>query len=84
MPLLPWNGVSVYGYHTHNCFQDTNRALVEQYFDKELAAMIWDDYRSANGDLGALDYNPLYASQDPQITDFKIIAAAKKNILRIQ
>ena len=46
--------------------------------------MIWDDYRSANGDLGALDYNPLYASQDPQITDFKIIAAAKKNIPRIQ
>lgn len=53
-------------------FQTKDRAIVDHYFQKDLANLIWKDALSAKGDIGALDYNPLYVSQDPQITDFKI------------
>lgn len=58
-------------------FQTKNRAIVDQYFQKDLANLIWKDALSAKGDIGALDYNPLYASQDPQITDFKILKSVR-------
>jgi len=50
-------------------FQTKNRALIDQYFTKDLADMIWKDSVAAKGDLGAIDFNPLYNSQDPQITN---------------
>jgi len=56
-------------------FQTQSRAKVDKFFAKDLADLIWKDAVSAGGDLGALDYNPLYGSQDPQITDFRIGAA---------
>jgi hypothetical protein len=54
-------------------FQAKNRAIVDRFFMKDLADLIWKDAVTAKGDLGALDYNPLYGSQDPQITEFKIV-----------
>ena len=54
-------------------FQTKNRALLDRYFIKDLADLIWKDALSAQGDLGALDYNPLFGSQDPQITNLKIM-----------
>lgn len=48
------------------------RALIDQYFGKETAALIWKDAITANGEAGALDFDPLYDSQDPQITGFKV------------
>jgi Protein of unknown function (DUF3828) len=48
------------------------RALIEQYFGKETAALIWKDTATAKGEVGALDFDPLYDSQDPQITNFKV------------
>jgi len=53
-------------------FQTRNRALVDRYFMKDLADLIWKDAVHAKGEVGALDFDPLYASQDPQISDFKI------------
>jgi hypothetical protein len=53
-------------------FQTRNRALVDRYFSKDLADMIWKDAVSAKGEVGAIDFDPLYNSQDPQITDFVI------------
>ena len=52
--------------------QTENRGLIDRYFTKELAALIWKDAVTANGEIGALDFDPLYDSQDPQITAFKI------------
>ncbi len=49
-----------------------NRAALEQYFGKELAALIRKDAVASNGEVGALEFDPLYASQDPQVTGFKI------------
>lgn len=54
-------------------FQTENRAAVDKYFTKELANLIWNDAVKANGEVGAIDFDPLFGSQDPQITDFEIM-----------
>ena len=54
-------------------FQTKNRAAVDKYFRKDLADLIWKDAVAANGEVGAIDFDPLYGSQDPQITDFTIM-----------
>jgi len=58
-------------------FQTKNRAIVDQYFMKDLADRIWKDALSAKGDIGALDFDPLFGSQDPQITEFKMIETGR-------
>jgi hypothetical protein len=54
-------------------FQTKNRALVDKYFRKDLADLIWKDAVSAKGEAGAINFDPLYGSQDPQITNFIIM-----------
>ncbi|MBV9958162.1 MAG: DUF3828 domain-containing protein [Acidobacteria bacterium] len=54
-------------------FQTKNRALVDKYFSKKLADLIWKDAVAARGEVGAIDFDPLYGSQDPQITGFVIM-----------
>ena len=54
-------------------FQTKSRALVDKFFVKEFADLIWNDAVKANGEVGAIDFDPLYASQDPQITHFRIM-----------
>ena len=53
-------------------FQMKDRKLVDQYFAKDLADMIWKDSVNAKGEVGAIDFDPLYNSQDPQITNFMV------------
>lgn len=53
-------------------FQTKDRALVDQYFTKSLGNLIWKDAVEAKGEVGKLDFDPLYGSQDPQIKDFVI------------
>lgn len=53
-------------------FQSDNRKLVDQYFTKSLGDLIWNDAVESKGEVGLLSFDPLYASQDPQITDFEI------------
>jgi len=52
--------------------QTKNRELVDQYFAKETADLLWKNAVAAAGEIGALDFDPLYGSQDPQITAFKV------------
>jgi hypothetical protein len=54
-------------------FQTKGRAIVDEYFTKDLADLIWKDAVAANGEVGAIDFDPLYGSQDPQITAFTIM-----------
>jgi hypothetical protein len=54
-------------------FQTKDRALVDKYFTKDLADLIWQDAVSSKGEVGAVDFDPLYGSQDPQITNFTIM-----------
>ncbi len=53
-------------------FQSDDRARLDPYFTKSLGDLIWKDFIDANGDVGALDFDPLYASQDPQPEDLVI------------
>lgn len=54
-------------------FQTKDRALVDTYFTKEFADLIWKDAVDAKGEVGAFDFDPLYGSQDPQIKNFIIM-----------
>ena len=53
-------------------FQAKSRKLVDQYFAKDLADMIWKDSVDAKGEVGAIDFDPLYNAQDSEITNFVI------------
>jgi hypothetical protein len=65
--------ISLYKQHKKQSpfFQTKNRALVDRYFDKELADLIWHMPNSAD-EVGPLDGDPLYNAQDMQITSFVI------------
>ena len=49
-----------------------NRRLVSQYFTQELTALLVKDATASDGEIGAYEFDPLYESQDPQVTDFKV------------
>jgi hypothetical protein len=53
-------------------FQTKSRALVDKYFTKDFADLIWKDAVAAQGEVGAIDFDPLYNAQDTKITVFKI------------
>lgn len=53
-------------------FDRGSRKLVGQYFTDELTVLIVKDAKEANGEVGAYEFDPLYASQDPQVKNFKI------------
>jgi hypothetical protein len=56
--------------------QTKDRALVDKYFTKDLADMIWKDATTSNGEVGAIDGDPLYNAQDMDIKAFVIGAPA--------
>jgi len=53
-------------------FQSKDRGLVDKYFSKPLADLIWKDATTHTSDIGAIDADPLYDAQDIEIKDFKI------------
>lgn len=60
-------------------FQDKKRDLVDKFFGKSLADMIWKDAVESKGEAGALDFDPLYNAQDTEISEFKIGTAEIKD-----
>jgi hypothetical protein len=59
-------------------FQTKDRALVDKYFTKQLADLIWKDAVSSAGEVGALDADPLYNAQDIEIKNLKVWPAEVK------
>jgi hypothetical protein len=53
-------------------FQTKSRALVDKYFTKDFADLIWKDAVAAKGEVGAIEFDPLYNAQDTEISAFKI------------
>lgn len=53
-------------------FQTRNRAVLDRYFDRNLANMIWKDAVNAKGEVGAIDGDPLFNAQDMDIKHFSI------------
>lgn len=61
-------------------FQTKDRALVDKYFSKPLADLIWKDATSTSGEVGAIDGDPLYNAQDTEIKGFSIGKAEVKGM----
>lgn len=59
-------------------FQTKSRSRVDKYFTKPLADMIWKDATTSKGEVGALDGDPLYDTQDAKIRHFAVGTAAVK------
>lgn len=53
-------------------FQTKDRSLVDKFFTKPLADLIWKDANSSSGEVGAIDGDPLYNAQDTEIKNFAI------------
>ena len=53
-------------------FQRQSRALLDRYFARELANLLWQDAHSAGDEVGALDGDPLFNAQDMDIKNFSI------------
>ena len=55
-------------------FQTKSRTRLNKYFTKELGDLIWKDSVASakSNEVGALDGDPLYNSQDMKITNFRI------------
>src|SRR5258707_1640225 len=79
---------ALYKAHDRNqspFFQTKSRALIDRYFERSLADLIWKDAKEAKGEVGAIEADPLYNAQDTKITGFTIhnaeITADKAEVL---
>ena len=66
---------NLYAAHKANrgpFFQVKSRALVDKYFTKDFADLIWKDRIDAGNEAGYIDFDPLFAAQDVHIKNFKI------------
>ncbi len=66
--------VNLYNQHKKRSpfFQRKSRALLDKYFTRELATLLWNDVLSSGDEVGALDGDPLFNAQEMEITDFSI------------
>ena len=53
-------------------FRERNRSVVDKYFAKPLADFIWKDKQTPAGEMGAIDFDPLYDAQDVGIKKFNV------------
>lgn len=49
-----------------------NRTLLDKYFDKTLADLIWKDLTTHKGEVGVLDFDPFYNAQDAEIKNLVV------------
>jgi len=65
-------------YRVHNdgkggVFEAKGKKYIYKFFDQKLADMIWKDItETPEGEVGNLDFDPLYNAQDTGITHFQI------------
>jgi len=53
-------------------FQSEHRDRVDHYFAPALAELIWKDAVSSAGEVGAIDFDPLYDAQDVEIANLEV------------
>ena len=65
-------------YRVHNdgkggVFEARGKKYIYKFFDQKLADLIWKNISDTpEGEVGNLDFDPLYNAQDTQITNFLI------------
>jgi hypothetical protein len=55
-----------------------SRKMLDKFFDKNLANLIWKDLTTNKGEVGVIDFDLFYASQDPNIKNVKVSPAVIK------
>lgn len=68
-------------YKTHDkdngaIVQGKNRAILDKYFDKNLADLIWKDMTTNRDEVGVIDFDIFYNAQDADIKNL-VVGAAK-------
>lgn len=58
--------------HRGPFYQTKSRSLLDKYFTKEFADVIWKDRVKAGKEVPYLDFDPLYDAQDIKIKNLKI------------
>jgi hypothetical protein len=57
-------------------FEKRGRKLQQRFFDQKLAALIWKNLsETPEGEVGNIDFDPLFNAQDMQIRSFRVGAA---------
>src|ERR1051325_6470762 len=56
-------------------FAGKSRAVLQKFFDKKLADLLWKILTAKSDEVGPLDFDPLFNAQDTQISNFMISAA---------
>lgn len=79
-PAVPPDAVVSNLYKAHAAgqspfFQTDDRARLDKYFEPSLASLIWQDAVTANGEVGAIEFDPLYAAQDMDIKNLAVSPA---------
>lgn len=67
---------SVHGKDNGKILNGKSRVLLDKYFDKNLANLIWKDLTTHRDEVGVLDFDPFYNAQDIEIK--KITVAPPK------
>jgi uncharacterized protein YecT (DUF1311 family) len=60
-------------------YQVRTRASIEQWFDKELADLIWRDLVDAQGEVGRMDGHYLFDAQDDEVKNLEIRTIENKD-----
>jgi hypothetical protein len=53
-------------------FQTDSKERLDRYFEPSLADLIWKDVVESKGEVGALDFDPLYDAQDVEPKNFTV------------
>lgn len=53
-------------------FQTSDRGLVDRFFTKPLADMIWKDSLNSTSEIGAIDFDAMYDAQDVEKKNFSV------------
>jgi hypothetical protein len=67
-------------YRVHNngrgpILTGKNRAVLQKFFDKKLADLLWKILTAKSDEVGPLDFDPFFNAQDTEISNFLISAA---------
>ena len=61
-------------------FEKRGRKLQQKFFDQKLAALIWKNLtQTPEGEVGNIDFDPLFNAQDMQIKNFRVGVSTVKD-----
>ena len=55
-----------------------SKKLLGDYFEKGLLSLFLKDQSESKGEVGKLDFDPLYAAQDFEIKDFSVVVVSEQ------